>query len=248
MKRRLSKLIPKEVVNLIRPITSPILCKVHRKKMIKLYSKFICPGDLVFDVGAHKGLITEIFLKLGAKVVCIEPQPSCIDILEERFGNNPNVTIINKGLGNKKGKSDFYICEKISPLSTFSDKWKTGRFSDEKWNKKIKVDVTTIDLLIKEFGIPKFCKIDVEGFEKEVLEGLNKNIPFISFEFHKEFLDEMKLCIEKISSIGEVEFNCSFYNDFSLKYKKWLNQKELFEELESSKDKNLTGDIYIRFK
>ena len=53
-------------------------------------------------------------------------------------------------------------------LSTFAEHWKKGRFVESKWDKKIIVDMTTLDELIKEFGVPNFIKIDVEGFEHEV--------------------------------------------------------------------------------
>ena len=55
-------------------------------------------------------------------------------------------------------------------VSTFSDHWDKGRFSNKYWDKSIKIQTTTIDQLIKDYGKPKFIKIDVEGFELNVLK------------------------------------------------------------------------------
>ena len=75
-------------------------------------------------------------------------------------------------------------------ISTFAAHWKTGRFSNSNWDKKIMVDVTTLDDLIIKFGEPNYIKIDVEGFEHEVILGLTKKSGIISFEFTSEFIDD----------------------------------------------------------
>ena len=151
------------------------------------YSQFIKPGDLCFDIGAYRGGRTEVFLKFGARVVAVEPQEKCIKYLQKKFGKEPRFTLIGKGISDKEGELTLSICEEADGISTFSDKWKIGRFSNYKWNKKKIVSCTTLDNLIKEFGLPVFCKIDVEGFEFQVLNGLSHPIPNISFEFTKEF-------------------------------------------------------------
>src|SRR3954471_20046 len=52
---------------------------------IAFYRQFIKPGNLVFDVGANVGNRVEVFLKCGAKVIAVEPQPNCVDILKGKF-------------------------------------------------------------------------------------------------------------------------------------------------------------------
>ena len=59
--------------------------KSDRKKMIQFYSNFISNGDLCFDVGANIGNRTEVFLELGAKVICVEPQQACLQQLNKIF-------------------------------------------------------------------------------------------------------------------------------------------------------------------
>ena len=222
---------------------------LNQIKMLDFYSQFIAKGDLCFDVGANFGNRTKVFLGLGAKVVCIEPQQVCLRKLRRLFGNNKNITIVNKALGDYEGCGEIDICEAEPTISTMSDKWKyDGRFSKNyKWEKKQQIIVTTLDSLIALYGLPKFCKIDVEGFEKSVLRGLTVPIPFISFEFTKEFFDDSKKCISHLLSIAPAEFNCSIGESMELLFPDWVTPERLYDKLESSEEKLLWGDVYVKF-
>ena len=148
-------------------------------RKMKRVDQLIEEGDLVFDIGANEGGKTDELLKLGARVICVEPQPDCANILRKKYQNNPNVKVIEKGLADREGCMKLSICSSANTLSTFSENWKKGRFSQYQWNKTIDVEVTTLDRLIEIYGFPKYCKIDVEGFEFEVIRGLSKPIPFL---------------------------------------------------------------------
>jgi len=54
-------------------------------KMARFYSQFVGAGDLVFGVGANMGNRAKIFLHLGCRVVCVEPQPDCVGVLRSSF-------------------------------------------------------------------------------------------------------------------------------------------------------------------
>lgn len=216
--------------------------KLFRPRFL-CFAKFIKKGDLVFDVGANIGQSLENFLPLGARVIAVEPQPNCVRVLKERFGNHKNVTIIQGGLSDKENVLTLFICEDAS-MSSFASKWKEERFSNCNWHGEVKVSVTTLDSLIRRFGIPKFCKIDVEGFELQVLKGLTSKIPFISFEFTREVLDDARLCVDHILSFGTAKFNFSLYSQHTFYSFKWLDSQSLFNTLESIPDEDLCGDIY----
>ncbi len=219
----------------------------RQEKMLKFYSQFIKKGDAVFDIGAHRGNRTEIFLRLGARVVAVEPQKRCIKYLQSKFGKEPNFILVKKGLSDKEGKLTIFVCGEADTISTFSEKWKTGRFSNYKWNKQEIVPVTTLDNLIKEFGIPSFCKIDVEGYELKVLKGLSKPIPYLSFEFTKEFFEDAKACLDHLISLGYWQFNFSLSGSMEFFFPRWESSKEIIQKTSLIKDKLLWGDIYAKF-
>jgi FkbM family methyltransferase len=221
----------------------------HEREMLEFYSRLIKKGDLCFDVGANVGRYTKILLELGAKVVCVEPQEACLQQLHKLLGDNKKVIIVGKALGEFDGAGELMTCEGAPTISTMSSKWKNeGRFSkDHKWTKTQKVPVTTLDALILSYGLPTFCKIDVEGFEEPVMKGLTKPVPIVSFEFTREFFDDAKKCINHLLSIGMVEFNCTLGESTRFLFPKWVSPDELYERIAGLDDELLWGDLYAKF-
>ncbi|HSQ49867.1 MAG TPA: FkbM family methyltransferase [Nitrospiraceae bacterium] len=211
------------------------------------YSQFVKAGDLCFDVGANIGSKTNVLLELGARVVCIEPQPNCVDVLKSKYQKNSSVVIVPKGLAAQPGRRPLSICGAADTISTFSEKWKTGRFCTYAWEPAVDVPVTTLDSLIREFGSPKFCKIDVEGFEYEVLQGLSAPISFLAFEFTQEFIGEAKLCIEHLGTLGCTDFNYALGETPALLFSDWVDENMLFQSIRQYTNDLLWGDIYVRF-
>jgi FkbM family methyltransferase len=220
------------------------------EKRVNFYSQFIKRDSLCFDVGANYGNRTEAFLELGAKVVAIEPQPKPLKFLQRRYKDN--AIIIDKALGEREGQITLYISNSSS-LTSASKDWvdnvSKGRFSESSWNDEISVSVTTLDQLIKKYGRPEFCKIDVEGYELEVIKGLSQPISLISFEFTiPEFTDKAIKCINYLNNIGEIECNYSVGESLKLALDVWLAPEKfisVFNKLHL--DGIIDGDIYVRF-
>ena len=215
----------------------------------ELLSQFIHPGTLVFDIGAHTGYYADCFLSLGAKVVCVEPQPYCIQKLKQRFSNTPDIKIIEMGLAENVGKRILHIDSKNSATATFSEKYiQQGPFKNRVWTQEIIVPVTTLDDLISEYGKPDFCKIDVEGYEPNVLQGLNTAIPHISFEYTQGFLDDTECCLDLLDKLGVMRLNYAPTFDFTrLALKKWTNnRKDLLAQISNSSIE-YSGDIFVMY-
>jgi len=115
-------------------------------------------------------------------------------------------------------------------LSTADEAWKVWSFKDCTWNKSFTVPTTTIDLLVSQFGVPDFCKIDVEGYELHVLKGMTKPIPYLCLSLLMSFLDEKtKPCLEYLHSLGYNYFNVVFgENDAFYGTGQWVDMETLF--------------------
>jgi FkbM family methyltransferase len=212
----------------------------------KVYEPYIETGDLVFDIGANIGDKTQVFLNLGARVISCEPQNVCMNYMKNRFGNRygDQLIFVNKGVGDQEGRLEISICDEANTISTFSDRWKTGRFKSAIWNRVQPVSMTTLDWLIAMYGVPKFCKIDVEGFELKVLKGLSQPVQFLSFEYTNEFLDEGIACISHISTLGKAEYNFDCGGDLILP--EWVGPDQVIQKLKEKNAQRFHGNIYSR--
>lgn len=218
----------------------------------KFYSTFIKSGDLCFDVGANRGNRVLPLLILGAKVVAMEPQADCIAHLKQKFGKK--IAIVAKGLGEKESVKKFYVSN-TSVLSSFSEEWidsvKENRFNAYTWSEPVDLEITTADKLIETFGLPSFIKIDVEGYELEVLKGLTYPVKMISFEYTvPEQIEKAIRCIDQIIKYNSnIECNYSEKEGMQWGMDKWLLPDEMKNFISS--DAFIAtgfGDIYVRTK
>lgn len=227
---------------------------IHRffkkRRMIDFYSKFIQPNDLCFDVGANIGERTELFYKLGAKVITFEPQNSCFVILQNKFSENKSITLLPFALGRVEKQDELLICDETNECSTLSQNFVSvySNYSNLHWQKKEKIQVTTLDKVIEKYGLPKFIKLDVEGYESEVLAGLNLKVKYIAFEFNRPLISDTILCLEKLKEIGNCRCNFIKYEFMELALKDWMPIKEFTKNLTKLIGEDvLTGEIFIEF-
>lgn len=217
------------------------------------YGSFVKKGTVCFDVGANMGNRIAPLLQIGATVVAVEPQDKCFRYLKRKFGNK--IVLIKNGLGEADGIKEFHISED-STLSSFSDNWirsvtGTGRFKGRSWVKTVKVAMTTADELIKKYGKPNFIKIDVEGYELEVLKGLTQPIEMISFEYTvPEQPDRALMCLDQIEKYSrQIECNYSIGEDLVWAMSEWIPASEMRALIRSQEfQKTSFGDIYVRSK
>ncbi len=203
--RHLRTRVPRRALEVGRAVTQ---ARIARRTQ-RMYRQFVQDGDLVFDVGAHTGGRTAAFLALGATVVAVEPQESCVATLRKRYGQNARVEIVPHAVAEVERDGELFVCSRATTVTTMSPDWMEGRFADYEWDRVQPIRTTTMDALVSRYGIPSFCKIDVEGLEYEVLRGLSTPIPALSIEFVSERLEATHRCVNRLEEIGYRRFSYS---------------------------------------
>jgi FkbM family methyltransferase len=163
----------------------------------------------VFDIGANHGNKAALFARLAQEVICIEPDPNSMASLRARFARNPRIEFVHAGVGDTAGKLPFHIVQPGSALNTFSPRWAEQQGATT--SSVMDIPVVTLDQLIQQHGPPNYVKIDAEGFELPILQGLSQPVPLLSFECNlPEFLTESLGCVDRLVNLDfGVEFNYS---------------------------------------
>lgn len=221
------------------------------RRMDRLNAQFVRPGSLAFDIGAHIGDRTGSFLRLGASVVVVEPQPRVFRALRLLYGKTDDVTLECAAVGAAPGTLDLFVNSDNPTITTASPDLiaaarGSAQWQGQVWDRKINVPVTTLDQLITRHGFPDFVKIDVEGFEADVLQGLTTPLPALSFEFTTIQRDVALRCLDRLLALGTYTFNLSLGEEHALIYNDWVSAETLRHDLMGLPAKANSGDIFAR--
>jgi FkbM family methyltransferase len=157
------------------------------------FSNNIKSDFCVYDVGANMGYYSLIFSKLvGEEGAVISFEPSLINFnkLNENVKSTSNITTLNIGVGNSESK--LFISQGADDIGA------TSRISDKATENGQWVDIMSIDNIVTKNRFPNAIKIDVEGFEVEVIEGAintlkNNELKVVGIEVHSEILEFRKI-------------------------------------------------------
>jgi FkbM family methyltransferase len=217
--------------------------------MDALYARFLEPGQLAFDIGAHVGDRIGSFRRLGARVVALEPQPLCARAIRAIYADDPEVTVREAACGPRPGTLTLHINTRNPTVTTASAEFlKAADGADgwegQVWDQAVDVPVTTLDALVAEHGLPQFAKIDVEGFEADVLAGLSVQLPALSFEFTTIQRDVAVRCLDHMMGLGDYRFDLSLGEDHALSFGHWVTATEMQLHIEGLPHDANSGDIY----
>jgi len=179
---------------------------------IKIFEKYLTLGDNFIDIGANLGYMSINASKIvgpKGKIISFEPDNTIYNLLENNISlNNVENIILNKiGLSNYNGEASFNIATE-SGLSRLENK--NNNLEGLILQTKTTIKVKTLDSFLSENNFTnlkiKMIKIDVEGHELQVLEGLFSNgnhykIRLIQLESHN---DDMYLSNSKHEDIDQL--------------------------------------------
>jgi FkbM family methyltransferase len=217
----------------------------------QFYRTVIKPGDLCFDIGAHVGNHTRDLLAIGGRVVAVEPQPALMKLLRWLYGSRQNATLRQVAVGAARGHARLMTSRRNPTVATLSHDWvKTVQqaqgFRPVAWEGSIEVEVVTLDDLIAQYGVPTFCKLDIEGYEAAALLGLSVALPLVTFEFIPAAQEEAVACVQRLMELGRYVFNWSVGERLHLQEPVWVDDIHIVQRLQGFDINDRSGDIYAR--
>lgn len=224
---------------------------LRRRQMRRFYSEFVEPGDLVFDVGAHVGSKTRALRACGAKVVAFEPQPLFARFLRRTLPHD--VTLIEAALGRSEGNAEMLVSSRHPTVSSLrgtltSEAVDMPGFEHVRWDSRTGVRMTSLDAMIEQHGMPRFIKVDVEGFEIDVLAGLTRPVELMSFEYLPGLPVVIQTVIDMINALGDYEFNVTRGETNQFVWDQWQNSTVARNWLASLAADAKSGDLYARLR
>lgn len=223
--------------------------RAREAAMDRLYARFLRPGDLAFDIGAHVGDRVSSFRRLGCRVVALEPLPLCERLLRLIHGRDPQVHLVGAAAGSRCGRALLHVNlanPTVCTLSTDFVRASVGApgWKGQQWDARIEVPIMTLDALIAAHGVPRFVKIDVEGSEPDVLRGLTHPVPALSFEFTTIQRQVARECLALLERLGAYRFDVALGESQRLEFGKPVNAATLAAWLDALPAAANSGDVY----
>ena len=186
---------------------------------------------------------------LGAKVVAIEPQRHFARFLARTLPKD--IALIQAAVGPRSEQAVLKASSKHPTVSSLNTDFveqaaNAPGFENVAWDKSEIVSVVTLDDIIKQHGMPQYLKIDVEGFELEVLKGLSAPISIISFEYLPGFKELSQDVISRLMTLGDYSFNVVIGERAEFAWSEWQDHNHARKWLENLEVSAKSGDVFAK--
>lgn len=248
--RSFQRLIRREL-GLLRSVAIYYGMPGRRRRDRAFLASLIPPGELCFDVGAHVGHRSRTLLDLGARCLAVEPQPRLCRLLSRLYGEHRDFILCPMALGASRGKTRLAISTTHPTLSSTEPGWvqtlgTVPGFRSISWDDECEVPVETLDNLIGQYGTPYYCKLDVEGAEATVLQGLTTPISLISFEVLPGLEDRLDRVLVELQRLATYRFRWTRGEEQRLRPGHWVSPSDLVEVFSQLASDRREYEIYAQ--
>ena len=222
---------------------------VSARAWTRFYRELLAEGDLVIDVGAHIGSRARAMRAAGARVIALEPQQPFASYL--RLTLPRAITLIEAAAGRAEAEADMAVSSRHPTVSSLRGDFVEAAahapgFEHVEWDNTQRVRVVTLDGLIEEYGTPRYIKIDVEGFELDVLAGLSRAVPIVSVEYLPGFPDLTRAVIARLGELDDYRFNPVQGEGGQFLWPDWRDSVQTLAWLETLPAESRSGDLFAR--
>jgi FkbM family methyltransferase len=191
--------------------------------------------QILFDIGANHGKYADVHRNSFETLVLVEPNPVLANELREKYKEDASIHIV-EAIASNKSEEIFYISN-ADTISTSDYDWVSqSRFTPNyQWIPVKGLKTVSLDTLIAQFGQPDLLKIDVEGYELNVIQSLSTKVKLLCFEWAEEKKIETLLSLQVLKGLGFSKFHIQDEDkyDYTVKDSDWVSFSEVCSYIEA---------------